>query len=1190
MKQKIKQLMGILLSFALMLGLMPGIGITAYAATDTYTTLKNNATVVKFNNFDWYIIEDNSTSASEGTVTLLAADNSFGLSAFSDDNNNNCYSSSKIKTALGAMTSAGGAFADVADAIVATDLTDITPNVLGAKLYLLDTTTAQNLHPSILEYYFPNSDLGIWWLRSPGYKESVAACVVGMDSYVYGIGLDVCGKHGIRPALKLNLPSVTFSSESNTFSLKQSHTHDFTYSASGATITVTCSADNCPLPPSSEEDSDHVATLTIVAPTLTYVGQTGDSISANATLTGLEDFNAETGKTIAETDIMYIGRDGTTYDESNIAPTAAGNYTAKITVEEETASVNYEIAIPVTGVTLNPATPQTIEMGRSVSFTASIEPTTATDKTVMWSVSGTNDDAVTLYSDTECQNQVPIDSATDTLTVYARGITIGSATVTATSNADSTKSASCDVTVNASAAGDNASLKNTTTVVHFDNRDWYLIDYDSNTVTLLSKECVAASQFNPYSEGNPSNTYSGSTVETAVNTWYTSHISTDAQSAVNGNGMFLLSTAEAQALPAAVLKCPQFSGTDNNYWWLCSPDEPNGGAWCVNGFYGIVHDNGVEPAQTFGVRPAIKLDLSSVIFTSESNTFSVKPDHTHSFTYTASGATITAACIDGCPDGYDDTNKITLTLNLPLSLVYDGEAKEAWISINGYSEPAPANLEAVPTTIAYYASTGIGSTTANGNALSGAPIDLGDYVAQMTWGDQTTSVAFSIVTEYPLNIAGTPVDSSNKNDVFGDGKVRFTPADTANNTPAILELNGYSYSGEYGIDYQGTGELHIVLTGTNNISSTGAFGIKAINGEGYPSGLVFSGSGSLSASGSGSGISATANITFTSGKITAEGATGIESTQGSIIVIGGSVTATGTATDTSENGFGIIAGSGFNIESGRITASGNSGSISGTVKNAIAGTGWTNTDSTGTTTGIAISKTGQDVSSFKKVQFPHAHNFIYSGDSATIIATCNNDDNGCNLTDHKVTLTIVAPTLTYAGQVGEGISEAATLDGLDTFNIATDKNVALMDIKYIGRDGTDYVESSNAPTAVGKYTAKITVEGKTASVDYRIFKTALTTFNTPDFILPTEVVTVEANAFDGVTKMTVVDARNCKKIDAEAFKGTGVKQIRLDKNCEIDDTAFASCGTVYVFAPAGGETERFCNTNTQDGIEFVAID
>ncbi len=80
-----------------------------------------------------------------------------------------------------------------------------------------------------------------------------------------------------------------------------------------------------------------------------------------------------------------------------------------------------------------------------------------------------------------------------------------------------------------------ASLKNTTTVVYFDSNEWYLIDYDDSTVTLLSKECVGASAF-----GN-NNTYSGSTLQTYVNNWYNgnSGISSDAKTAVNDSAFIL---------------------------------------------------------------------------------------------------------------------------------------------------------------------------------------------------------------------------------------------------------------------------------------------------------------------------------------------------------------------------------------------------------------------------------------------------------------------------------------------------------------------------------------------------------------------------------------------------------------------------------------------------------------------------
>ena len=122
------------------------------------------------------------------------------------------------------------------------------------------------------------------------------------------------------------------------------HTHNFTYSANSDTITATCGNDGCDL-------TDSKAILTIAAPTLTTYGGTG---SAAATLTGLNAFNTATDKTIAATDIKYVGRDGTTYTESTTAPTDAGKYTASITVEEQTASVDYEIAQATTTITVKP--------------------------------------------------------------------------------------------------------------------------------------------------------------------------------------------------------------------------------------------------------------------------------------------------------------------------------------------------------------------------------------------------------------------------------------------------------------------------------------------------------------------------------------------------------------------------------------------------------------------------------------------------------------------------------------------------------------------------------------------------------------------------------------------------------------------------------------------------------------------
>ncbi|MBR0146227.1 MAG: hypothetical protein IJM25_06145 [Eubacterium sp.] len=112
------------------------------------------------------------------------------------------------------------------------------------------------------------------------------------------------------------------------------HTHAFTYSATGATITATCTADGCDLPPSTEGGTDHVATLTIAAPeSLTYDG--------NAKAAVITDENSIQG----EAKVQYQKKtDGSLGESSETAPTDAGDYKASITVGGATASVEYTIA------------------------------------------------------------------------------------------------------------------------------------------------------------------------------------------------------------------------------------------------------------------------------------------------------------------------------------------------------------------------------------------------------------------------------------------------------------------------------------------------------------------------------------------------------------------------------------------------------------------------------------------------------------------------------------------------------------------------------------------------------------------------------------------------------------------------------------------------------------------------------
>ena len=174
----------------------------------------------------------------------------------------------------------------------------------------------------------------------------------------------------------------------------------------------------------------------------------------------------------------------------------------------------------------------------------------------------------------------------------------------------------------------------------------------------------------------------------------------------------------------------------------------------------------------------------------------------------------------------------------------------------------------------------------------------------------------------------------------------------------------------------------------------------------------------------------------------------------------------------------------------------------------------------------------------------HEHAFTYSVDGATITATCANTDGKCNLDDgngnHKITLTIAAPTLTTYGQTGEGISEKATLDGLDAFNSATDLTVAASDIKYYGVEeyeieGHTYKkqgdELAQVPTAAGEYVAGLTLsnvktsETETGDVIARVWYTiapaSISSVTVTDITAPVATEALDTEAATSTANVTL---------------------------------------------------------------------
>ncbi len=145
------------------------------------------------------------------------------------------------------------------------------------------------------------------------------------------------------------------------------HTHDFTYSADGATLTATCSEEGCDLP-------DGKVSFSIVAPEKTHYG---DGKSAEATLSGVDAFNEATGLQVSAESIQYVGRGDTEYDYSETAPTLPGTYTAGIVAgEDETyrnvvaATVDYEILPAELTITADPKEKTVGENDPELTYTA----------------------------------------------------------------------------------------------------------------------------------------------------------------------------------------------------------------------------------------------------------------------------------------------------------------------------------------------------------------------------------------------------------------------------------------------------------------------------------------------------------------------------------------------------------------------------------------------------------------------------------------------------------------------------------------------------------------------------------------------------------------------------------------------------------------------------------------------------
>ena len=206
----------------------------------------------------------------------------------------------------------------------------------------------------------------------------------------------------------------------------------------------------------------------------------------------------------------------------------------------------------------------------------------------------------------------------------------------------------------------------------------------------------------------------------------------------------------------------------------------------------------------------------------------------------------------------------------------------------------------------------------------------------------------------------------------------------------------------------------------------------------------------------------------------------------------------------------------------------------------------------------------------KKEETPtpdHTHSWTYTVNGATIKATCK--IKGCNAPDGG-SVTITAPTdLTYNGQ-----GKTAEVTVSDDWQGPAKNEITITYWKSVDGGNTYTNLDGVVPTEVGKYKARITVDGKTAFVVYEITKGSAPAKREQDQLnLASDKNTI---AVGETLKLTVTGGSGTGKVVYQAL-GDGSSAARIDGNVLTADKA----GKVTVKAVKNGdETFKEAVSNT----------
>ena len=212
---------------------------------------------------------------------------------------------------------------------------------------------------------------------------------------------------------------------------------------------------------------------------------------------------------------------------------------------------------------------------------------------------------------------------------------------------------------------------------------------------------------------------------------------------------------------------PETQGVTYYYWWELFNESENDWTTRFKKVNTATHTGEKSKTLTISGLPVDK-SYQYHIFVQCSNGYQCYSEpftvtrHQHSWTYSASGATITAKCTaEGCY--LTDGNGGSVTIAAPAELTYNGSGKAAVVTASGDDWQGPAASEI---TISYIKTGKYGPEILENGTL---PTKAGEYTASITVGEgnkaATASVKYTIqkanpvVTEWPTLSASVYVNS-----------------------------------------------------------------------------------------------------------------------------------------------------------------------------------------------------------------------------------------------------------------------------------------------------------------------------------------------------------------------------------------------------------------------------------------------